>query len=172
MERLTNSIKAALDNRNWYAALALALTMPDICGKLDHPDMASSRRYPAWFDQWLSAKYTAYVGPARERVVLLSGNDCYALRCSYLHQGADEISGQRCRDVLSSFHFCEPERNNIVHNNQVTMGDGSIALQLQVDIFCADMIDAVHRWLDVQSQDLPDRMADFLRVWPHPFAPQ
>ena len=33
MKRFTNSIIIALQVENWYGALTLALTLPDICGR-------------------------------------------------------------------------------------------------------------------------------------------
>lgn len=34
----TNAVKNSLEQENWYSALTLALTLPDICGKLENPD--------------------------------------------------------------------------------------------------------------------------------------
>lgn len=34
MKHLINSVEIALENKNWYAALTLTLTLPDIIGKV------------------------------------------------------------------------------------------------------------------------------------------
>ncbi len=34
MERFTRAIEKSIKSENWYAALTLALTIPDICGRL------------------------------------------------------------------------------------------------------------------------------------------
>ena len=74
--------------------------------------------------------------------VLLGGRDCYALRCSFLHQGLGDISNQRAREVLPGFHFVRPlPGKNIVHRN-IWYG----ALQLQVDCFCEDICVGVEQW--------------------------
>jgi hypothetical protein len=79
----TNAIRKSLKEENWYAALSVALTLPDICGKLQNPDLGSSRRYVMWFNDYLKPMYTGKVGPDRIEHVFLSGEDAYALRCSY-----------------------------------------------------------------------------------------
>lgn len=95
MEKILQSIEYALQNENWYAAITVALIIPDICGKFEDSKKSSSKRYPEWFEKHLSQKYKGY----------LSGNDCYALRCSFLHEGSDEITHQRVREVLDYFVF-------------------------------------------------------------------
>ncbi len=77
MERIIKSIEKSVENKNWYSALVLALTLPDICGKFEDKGKSSSKRYSEWFDKYLGEEYDGY----------LSGNDCYALRCSFLHEG-------------------------------------------------------------------------------------
>jgi hypothetical protein len=71
----------------------------------------------------------------------LSGGDCYALRCAYLHQGEFGVLDQRARKALDEFRFTVPG-DGLVHNNRT---DG--ALQLQVDIFCEQLCVAVEAWL-------------------------
>jgi len=89
------------------------------------------------------------------RHVFLCGKDCYALRCSYLHEGGDNILGQtRARKALDDFHFITPPGNgNSIHCNQ-----SNSTLQLQVDIFARGMADSVDAWaaavaLDAQIQE-------------------
>lgn len=151
MENLINSIKQSLENRNWYAALTLALTLPDIAGKIEYPTQRSSRnRYCEWFDNYILDYYTAKVGPEKIEIIFLSGRDCYALRCAYLHEGNSEITGQSARDVLDDFQFVAPlEKNSIVlHNNRI-----HDKLQLQVDIFCNDIINGINNWVATNSDD-------------------
>lgn len=74
--------------------------------------------------------------------IFLSSDDCYALRCSYLHEGSGDITGQKARKVLERFHFIEPPRNGgTFHRIQ-----SKNVLLLQIDLFCQDMIDGVTAW--------------------------
>lgn len=145
MKRFTDAVCGALLQENWYAALALALALPDICSSLETPDKAErrkvGRRYARWFKTWLEPMHTMCTGADMRPHVFLNGNDCYALRCSLLHQGTDDIMDQQARDVLERFQFIAPVRGVVYHRNQI-----GNHLQLQVDIFCREIVNAVHSW--------------------------
>lgn len=152
MKRFTDSIRSALRERNWYAALALALAMPDICGNIDQPNAGSGARYADWFDVWMGHHYRRR-GPdnwpehARNHT-FMTGSDCYALRCSFLHAGEGDVAGkaQLVRDALDKFRFIAPPLQR--HCNQ-----SGRALELQVDIFCAQMADQVDAWESTKQGD-------------------
>jgi len=143
-QEIAESIRQAVEQENWYAALALALAAPDICGKVDSPALGSQARYAAWFDTYLGENYRRPLGHNREMHTFMSGTDCYALRCAFLHAGNEDIAGnaQAVRDALDRFHFLRPTAGNRVHNNQF----GRI-LQLQVDVFCLEIAQGVENWL-------------------------
>jgi hypothetical protein len=142
MIRFTLAIEKSLQEKNWYAALALALALPDICANVCSPNEGSQRRYVQWYNQYMLSKYTSYIGPRKEEHVFLLGEDCYALRCALLHEGTHEITEQRAKQVLESFSFIVPPEGGTVHMNQ-----HNDSLQLQVDIFCRDICSSVHNWL-------------------------
>ncbi|MGD0754892.1 MAG: hypothetical protein ABR927_07505 [Bacteroidales bacterium] len=77
MKHLIDSVESSIKIGNWYSALTLTLTLPDIAGKVDYPISSSNKRYSAWFDKYLGDKYKAKVGPKKEEHIFLSGNDCY-----------------------------------------------------------------------------------------------
>jgi len=149
MQNFIEATKKAIDNENWYAALALALSMPDICGRLEDPTKGSKARFVGWFDRYLLLHYKGTVGPGPDIAphTFLSGEDCYALRCAYLHQGKFQIEDQRAQQALARFSFTPPYPNWDFDMNQ----KGGI-LQLQVAKFFRRVCDAVEHWLvDVQG---------------------
>lgn len=148
MKRFTDSIRMSLKTENWYAALVAALTLPDVCGNLESPEKGTKERYVAWFGRWLEPKYTSHVGADKQEHVFLNGEDLYALRCSYLHEGSVSIETQRARKILDEFHFTKPRPRMCIHNNKINN-----TLQLQVDIFCNDMADAVDGWYESIKED-------------------
>lgn len=161
MQRFTASVYRAIDDKNWYAALALALTLPDICNGLD--EKKGHRAFADWFEKYMSKHYISMVGPKREKSVFLTGDDFYALRCAYLHGGTDEILGQRARQILEKFEFCAPIQDGIIHCN---LGN-DIVLQLQVDIFCKQICDGVLSWIDdvlKKDVEVQKRSRDLLKV--------
>jgi hypothetical protein len=78
MKRFTDAIAKALADKNWLAAVALSLTMPDICGRMEHPKDGSEKRYKAWWDKYMLAHYQRADGST-----CLSSADAYALRCAF-----------------------------------------------------------------------------------------
>jgi hypothetical protein len=162
MQHLLQSVTAAVAQRNWYAAVSTALAVPDICGWLEDPAAGSQNRYVAWFDRFVGPEYIREIGPDRERHVFLSGRDCYGLRCAFLHEGREEIVSQSAREALERFQFTVAPPTWTVHCNQL----GS-KLQLQVDIFCAQIVAGGERWLvEVGSQpEVGARMPSLLRIY-------
>ena len=162
MQHLLTAIKAAVAQRNWYAALCTTLALPDICGWLEDPTAKTQPRYVAWFDHFIASQYISEVGATHERHVFLSGRDCYALRCAFLHEGREEIANQVVREALDRFQFIVPPEGWMVHNNQ----HGS-KLQLQVDIFCLQFAAGGECWLrDVGSKpEIAARMPSLLRIY-------
>jgi len=144
MEKLTHALKCSIEQKNWYSAVILALTLPDICGKIEYPGECSGTRYKKWCEKYLEPKYTDQIGPAHMECIhkFLSGSDCYALRCALLHEGSDDITEQRARESLDRFHFTAPPESGSMHRNQK-----NTVLQLQVDSFALDVIDSINEWL-------------------------
>lgn len=140
ISNFTNAIKKSLENKNWYSALTIALTLPDIIGRLEYPKDQSKERYIRWFDEYLLEKYTRKNQWGKH--VFLSGRDAYALRCAFLHQGETNIETQKAREALNKFLFIIP-LGGTVHCNQ-----NEEELQLQVDIYCMDIHDAVLLWIE------------------------
>lgn len=163
VEEMVGSARKCIASRNWYAALSLALTLPDICAALEATDgKASARKYIDWFNRYILDKYTRERGPSRPKRVFLNGEDCYALRCAFLHQGSDDISDQRIRKALNSFIFVQtPLQSIVIHCNL-----GGDTLQLQIDIFCEDIYSGVQQWLnDVKdSRMVQQRISEMIRI--------
>lgn len=144
MSNFTNAVKDSLKQENWYSALTLALTLPDICGKLENPNQSSSKRYVNWFDTYLKKKYS--IDAWGEEHIFISGKDAYALRCSYLHGGEGEISSQRIKTLLEEFVFLAPKFVNGEYTGSHCNQFNNI-LQLRVDLFCLDICNAVEEWV-------------------------
>jgi hypothetical protein len=143
MEHLVHAVRKAVADGNHYAALAVALTLPDICGWIQDPASRSRARCEAWFERYLQDQYVMRVGAMQRRQVLLGPGDFYALRCAFLHEGREDITGQNARDVLERFQFVVPPRAIVVHKNLLPSG----VLQLQLDLFCEDVASGTMHFL-------------------------
>lgn len=154
MDNILKSIRNALQEENWYAALFVTLTLPDICVALES-NKSCGEKYSQWFESHL----TEYQG-------FLSGNDCYALRCSLLHQGKDDISDQRLRDALEHYVFLTKGPHCNLWKDSEINGVKTSFLQLNVGKFCEDMCLAVEKWLikDSNNSDIQKRLKDTLEI--------
>lgn len=99
-----NEIEFALKNKMYQSALALTLTLPDICGQVEMPSARVGARYKSWFDQYVAPlyipKYIADIAAPQKRII--DGSVCYRLRCSYLHAGSDFIKEMEGKNAIRS----------------------------------------------------------------------
>ncbi|NWJ24788.1 hypothetical protein [Rhizobium sp. RM] len=57
MEHLLRSVEQAVDQKNWYAALLIALTLPDVSAKVDGRKGKVGERYVSWAKEWIEPTY-------------------------------------------------------------------------------------------------------------------
>lgn len=94
--------------------------------------------------------------------VLLSGADCYALRCALLHKGSDQMDRQRAQDTLERFVFTIPRGRACFNGNLMMPG----ILQISVPIFCSQVAVAVDDWAKTVATDMgiQQEMKRLLRI--------
>ena len=92
IEHLVNEIERCLKNDLQIAALTMALTLPDTCGKVYHPQASVSNRYTSWYDDHVLAPKSELTGDTSKRF-LVSGNVVYKLRCAMLHESNPTVVG-------------------------------------------------------------------------------
>jgi hypothetical protein len=92
MLQLIDDVNKALDADCYYAALSLALTFPDICGKAEYPKVKTTKRYKDWYDEYVG-KYEQCPCEQCQNTPMpyLSGEVVYNLRNNLLHQGTPNI---------------------------------------------------------------------------------
>lgn len=154
---------AANDARLYYLALLGALAIPDLCGALEAQGGEATRaRYKSWFDTHVGPLYVNHWAGDEP---FLSGEDCYLFRCSYLHQGRT----QHPRSGYSRILFVEPgTTTNVFHMN--IMND---ALNIDVRLFCLEMVTAARGWLAgvAGTEPYETNLNAFVRRYPHGLAP-
>lgn len=164
MNHFLEALERCITDENWYGALFIALTLPDICGKIEYPEDGSTSRYVKWSQKYLLDKhYKANIeinhhldsrideiakqipSHFRKKVIktTMTGRDLFALRCAYLHEGLSELTSHRIKETLRHFEFRQPPPNCIFDNN---LNSGNY-LQIQVSIFCKNLISSIREWL-------------------------
>lgn len=155
MKELLASIEQCLKAQNWYAATALSLTVPDVCAALESLDgRASGKLYAGWFDKYLGAKYGASAGGGQP---WLTGSDCYALRCAFLHQATDDISTQAVRRVYEGIRIHESEHLLSIQSNLPRELGIPDTLFICAGMFCQDICEAAMEWLAYAADREPIR---------------
>ena len=100
--RIIDEMKRSIDNECFIAALMLALSIPDICGKAEYPDTEKiAVRYIKWYDTYVG-KYEKPSNPYGSDMPYSSGELIYNLRNSMFHQGtpnidAGKVKEERCK---------------------------------------------------------------------------
>ena len=118
-----NDIRIAKNNKAYFSALALALIIPDICGKIEYNDGSDKTKYIRWFDSWVykyveipkskNSHYENY-----DKLAKFDGENCYALRCVFLHSGNDKIKNYNSNIIkIDRFELC-------VSDGEWQFGDG------------------------------------------------
>ncbi len=155
------ALEVSIKTQNWYSVLFISLTLPDIFGKIDEPNKGSQARTVNWYNKYMKNMYTHHIGPDRLEHTFLSGDDFYALRCAYLHEGSDDIRNQRAQDVLEKFEFVQPTSHRSLHCNQFDQ-----MLLLQVDRFGKDVMSAVGSWLkDIEGDvEKTNKLNELLKI--------
>ena len=156
MRDLIDQIRFALNQNLYYPALFVSLSLPDICGAIDSANgEADKQKYIDWFNRYVGHRYQG----------VLSSEDCYYFRCSLLHQG----SSQHRRSNYSRILFVEPQAtSNVFHRN--ILND---ALNIDVRIFCEDILSGVENWLKLVegTTNYQQNYDRFIRRYPNGLSP-
>jgi hypothetical protein len=93
MKRFTDAGRQAIKDGNLYAALSLALTLPDVCSSLERPGPSKpQKRYKRWCEKWFVPKFTRGKNPLTgEPMIFVRAEDIFQLRCSIVHSGSADI---------------------------------------------------------------------------------
>lgn len=101
MQDICLSVNVAIEKGCYLAALALALTIPDIYGAVEYPHLSdegfTQKRYVKWFDknvrdyhETIRAINGIEKGP-HPKYPAMDGYICYKLRCKVMHCGGADI---------------------------------------------------------------------------------
>ncbi len=95
-------IKEVLDKNLFRSALILALTIPDICSRIEYSNQTDTpqKRYAKWFDDNISKYNVGEIGPDKN-FDCFNGYMCYLLRCRMIHGESKDIRDVPNRDESS-----------------------------------------------------------------------
>ncbi|WP_417142351.1 hypothetical protein [Raoultibacter massiliensis] len=152
MKDKVEDIKRAIESGAYLSALALALTLPDICSKIAY-GKSEKQGYSKWFNEYVAPNYfpdfnaiekiwgnTEEAPPGRSDWPVFDGAACYKLRCSVLHSGNVDIGSQKAIDIQHFELFvsgmdlpgCGPSLGRWVHSSPGE--DDRIEKRMRIDV--------------------------------------
>ncbi len=155
MAKIVADSKAALENHAPLSALALALTLPDICGQTEYDGLGTGDRYKKWFGEYAkeyfpdwneSMPYMQFQEVQNMQQSDLSvgwpvfdAEACYKLRCELLHSGSENIAkcGKTALDDFELFTRDESGLDEIMVSAWVSNnGPTGRKMRICVDDLC------------------------------------
>ena len=148
-------------DRRWQSALALTLTLPDICGGIAFPDMVKKYRdgramldrhknptrdvggqYIRWFDQYASDFFK--LSP-EDTSAYICGERCWQLRCEYLHQNKGFINDD---EKTVRFHLGVNCGTSVCQAEHAAAGTDAADIRIDIEQFCLRMCRAARNYYE------------------------
>lgn len=123
IDRLIKEVNTGLDNECYLSALIVALTLPDICGKVAYPNDGTTSRYKKWYHEWIG-QYEC--NPEDKNFPYPSADMVYDLRCSLMHTGNPDVDKKKQNIVDFKLSITE----DMMHMGSAgyqTLEDGTIS---------------------------------------------
>lgn len=157
---LLEQVQKCVDQKLFLVATMTALTIPAICGDfLPEKNAKDQQKYQAWFDKWVSPKYSKFEHFTFYEQIL-TGENVYYLRCAMLHQGKTEH--RKTGKVI----FSEFPQSPAGLVPPFLLTDFGI-LVIEPVTFCTHMISAAYDWLDyiLQNEYFEKEMESFMTLY-------
>lgn len=152
-------IELNITDKRWQSALALSLTLPDICGGIAFPEIVRKYRngkirmdrnnnptrdvgaqYIRWFDEYAASFFKAN---DNDEEPYISGERCWQLRCEYLHQNKGFLNDEETSDI--HFHLGVNCGTSLCHQtNKKTQNIKDI--RIDIEQFCLRMCKAARSY--------------------------
>lgn len=146
MKDIIEEIRKALRNETYRAALALALTLPDICCQVENAlqtnENANRDMYIVWVDGHMEEEFFNF--PSKEfGVQRFNGAMCYSLRCKVLHNGNTDVKNSNLGVCVDNFVLTYPNEDNYFHGYRyIKLEDGKKVTHIGIDYLCEALCDA------------------------------
>lgn len=145
-----DEIELNIKDQRWQSALALALTIPDICGGIAFPELVKKYRdgrmildrqgnpsrdvgaqYVQWFDTYVGGFFKA---SPRDAKPYICGERCWQLRCEYLHQNKGFLNEEN--DTAVRFHLGIHCGSSVCRMDTAKQQDQVMEIRIDIEQFC------------------------------------
>lgn len=149
MLKKIEDIRNALNNKTYYCALALALTLPDVCCHVENhlgaKESASGKMYIEWLNKHTDPAdfKTPFAGFDKQT---FSSEMCYLLRCKVLHNGNTEVKNEKQGVWVDKLVLTFPSDANYYHGYDYQENGGKTATYIGIDYLCERLCAAAERF--------------------------
>ncbi len=149
MNELGDSIEICLENKAFFGALFIALTIPDICVSIKEGKRGLGEKYIQWFNE----NMPTYASRG------IPGKICWAFRCAALHQGTDDVTTQDekyFKDVFDKFVVLTEKSSSHFGYLGGNYNKGVIQprkMIINIHTFCKDIIEAAKLYISQNKLD-------------------
>ena len=164
INRITDEMKKCVENECYIAALALALTLPDTCGKAEYPlEKSTKKRYIDWYNEYIG-KYEKSPNEDFPLMPYANGEIVYSLRCQLLHQGTPDIEQknvkeERCKVDHFSLTISDP---SIGGSSHVTYNMNNVVERRELEINIVNLSSKLGAAAKSYYRENPDKF-DFIQ---------
>lgn len=159
LKRIIDEIYRSLEDECFIAALSLALTIPDICGKAEYLTDNDTKRYIKWYNEYIG-KYEKPSDPYGSDMPYLSGEMIYNLRCSMLHQGTPSVDTNRIKEQR-----CQVDQFVLSITDKYDSGTSMVAygagMQITKRKLTVNIVNICHKLCRVASSYYEDNQSRF-----------
>lgn len=138
--KICDEIESCLRNENYIAALTLALTIPDICGKAEFSNYSGSKKkYISWYD---SHFHMIYLKEEQKDFPIIDGSIIYDLRCQMLHFGNPGINDKSkfCNFVIEYGKDKTRDGSRMNVTKRTDTGEMKFTYYFNLNEFCVNMV--------------------------------
>lgn len=172
LKQRVEEVKLCISQQMWQAALALALTIPDICGQIKFVSLKMMNRngvevsasqgykYSKWFNEYVGCYFADEKGYNNDGYAINSyftGDMCYQLRCAFLHSGEDASNSDK---IKYKFNLRTHSSDTISLDNDRNIDYVDIDIANLCNFICEGALKFIHEWK--KPQDFRDRKCSWL----------
>ena len=153
-------VELNIEDGRWQSALALALTLPDICGGIAFPEIVKRYRdgravldrnqrptrdvgnqYIRWFDTYAAPFFKV---SAQDISPYICGERCWQLRCEYLHQNKGFANTEDNTSIR--FHLGVNCGTSVCQLDRISSDNSLTDIRIDIEQFCRRMCQAVRAY--------------------------
>ena len=160
-------VELNIEDGRWQSALALVLTLPDICGGIAFPEIVKRYRdgravldrkqrptrdvgnqYIRWFDTYAVPFFKV---SAQDISPYICGERCWQLRCEYLHQNKGFANTEDNSSIR--FHLGVNCGTSVCQLDRIGSDNSLTDIRIDIEQFCRRMCQAARAYYEIEHTE-------------------